>query len=84
MSLAKALKSGNDKAIQAVIDGDDFDPNSADSKTGETSIHLLAKEDCVDSLKAVLEKFSSTSEKPANLEAQDREGKVLFSDSRHL
>lgn len=82
MSLAKALKTGNAKAIQAIIQAEDFDPNSVDQKTGESSIHLLAKEGETDLLKEVIDKFASHSDKAVNLELQDREGKVASADSR--
>jgi hypothetical protein len=84
MSLAKALKTGNAKAIQGVIQGEDFDPNSVDPKTGESALHLLAKEDESGHLKELLDRFSSSSTKPANLELHDREGKVVSTDNRLL
>jgi hypothetical protein len=82
MSLAKALKTGNAKAIQAIIQGEEFDPNSVDPKTGESSIHLLAKEGETDFLKEVIDRFSSHSERSPNLELQDHEGKVPSADNR--
>ena len=82
MSLAKALKTGNTKAAESLIESDDFDPNSVDPKTGESSLHLFAKDDQSELIKEILDRFSASSDRPANLELQDKEGKVQGDNSR--
>lgn len=82
--MLKAVKSGNSKTIQSIIQSEAFDPNSADPKTGQTSLHLLAEEDFTDLLKEVLSKFSTSSDQPANLELKDAEGRVRLIDRRLL
>jgi hypothetical protein len=84
MSLAKALKSGNQKAAKDIIESADFDPNQIDSKTGETAIHILAREDESELLRDVIVKYESSPDRIIDLEKKDFEARVAWHDSRQL
>lgn len=84
MSLAKALKSGNQKAAKDIIESADFDPNQVDSKTGETAIHILAREDESELLRDVIVKYESSPDRKIDLEKKDFESRVVWHDSRQL
>lgn len=76
MNLAKALKSGNQKAARSAIESEDFDPNQTDPKTGESALHILAREDELDLLQEVMTKCQSAGDRKVDIDKKDFEDKV--------
>lgn len=74
-ALVKALKAGRD-APRKFIESAEFNPNEVDSKTGDTALHILVKQECNDLLKVVFTKTYSEEDQKPNVEQKNLEGKT--------